>query len=95
MLSCNTQIVCVYEATCSVVERLVVSVDVEKDWGQDTSMWQVALLFSPSATLIVQFHIEPATGQQVLDYSTLWAVLSYVVEFLYKDSIVHCVVSSR
>ena len=29
LLSCDTQIVCVYEAPCSVVERLVVSVDVE------------------------------------------------------------------
>ena len=45
--------VCVYEATCSVVERLVVSVDVENDGGQDTSLWQVGLLFSPSTTLIV------------------------------------------
>ena len=55
---------------CSVVEGLVVSVDVEKDGGQDTSLWQAVLLFSPSAMLIVQFHIEPPTGQQVLDYST-------------------------
>ena len=69
LLSCDTQIVCVYEATCSVVERLVVRVDVEKDGGQDTS-WQAVLLFSPSATLIVQFHIDPPTGQHVLDYST-------------------------
>ena len=36
LLSCDTQIVCVYEAMCSVVERLVVSVDVERDGGQDT-----------------------------------------------------------
>ena len=70
LLNCDTQIVCVYEATCSVGERLVVSVDVEKDVGQDTSLWQAVLLFSPSATLIVQFHIEPTTGQHVLDYST-------------------------
>ena len=69
-LSCDTQIVCVYEATCSVVERLVISVDVEKDGGQDNSLWQVVLLFSPSTTLNVQFHIEPPTGQHVLDYST-------------------------
>ena len=68
LLNC-TQIVCVYEARCSVVERLVVSVDVEKDGGQDTSLWQAVLLFSSSATLIVQFHIEPPTGQHVLDYS--------------------------
>ena len=33
LLSCDTQIVCVYEATCPVVEMLVVSVDVEKDGG--------------------------------------------------------------
>ena len=70
LLSCDTQIVCVYEATCSVVERLVVSVDVEKDGGQDTSLWQAVILFSPSATLIIQFHIDPSTGQHVLDYST-------------------------
>ena len=38
LLICDTQIVCVYEATCSVVERLVVIVDVEKDGGQDTSL---------------------------------------------------------
>ena len=38
LLSCDTHIVCVYESTCSVVERLVVSVDVEKDGGQDTSL---------------------------------------------------------
>ena len=55
---------------CSVVERLVVSVDVEKDGGQDTSLWQAVLLFSPSTTPIVQFHIESPTGQHVLDYST-------------------------
>ena len=70
LLSCDTQIVCVYEATCSVVERLVVSVGVENDGGQNTSLLQAVLLFSPSATLIVRFHIEPPTGQYVLDYST-------------------------
>ena len=70
LLSCGTQIVCVYEVTCSVLERLVVSVYVENDVTQDTSLWQAVLLFSPSATLIVQFHIEPPTGQHVLDYST-------------------------
>ena len=74
LLSCDTQIVCVYEDTCSVVVRLVVRVDVEKDGGQDTSLWQAVLLFSPSTTLIVQFHIETPTGQHVLDYSTSWAV---------------------
>ena len=47
------------------MERLVVSVDVEKDGGQDTSLWQAVLLFPPSATLIVQFHIEPPTGQHI------------------------------
>ena len=45
-------------------------VDVEKHGGQDTSLWQAILLFSPSASFIVQFHIEPPTGQHVLDYST-------------------------
>ena len=70
LLSCDTQIVCIYEATCSIVERLVISIDVEKDGGQDTSLWQAVLLFSLSTTLIVQFHIEPPTGQHVLDYST-------------------------
>ena len=59
LLSCDTQIVCVYEATCFVVERMVVSVDVEKDGGQDTFLWQAGFLFSPSTMLIVQFHIEP------------------------------------
>ena len=53
-----------------VVEGLVVSVDVEKDGGQDTSLWQAVLLFPTSATLIVQFHIESPTGQHILDYST-------------------------
>ena len=57
LLSCDTQIVCVYEPTCSVVERLVVSVHVEKDGGQDTSLWQAILLFSPSATLIVKLQM--------------------------------------
>ena len=55
---------------CSVVERLVVSVDVEKDGGQYNSLWQAVLLFSPSATFNVQFHIEPPTRQHVPDYST-------------------------
>ena len=67
---CATQIVCVYEATCSVVRRMVVSVDVEKGGGQDTSLWYAVLLFSPSTTLIVQFHIEPPTVRHVLDYAT-------------------------
>ena len=70
LLSCGTQIDCVYEAMRSVVERQVVSVDVEKDGGQDIFLWLAVLLFSPSTTLIVQFHIEPPTGQHVLDYST-------------------------
>ena len=48
----------------------MVSVEVEKDGGQDTSLWQVVGLISPSTTLIFQFHIEPPTGQHVLDYST-------------------------
>ena len=42
-----------YEATCSVVERLIVSVDVERDGGKDTSLWQAVLLFPPSATLML------------------------------------------
>ena len=45
LISCDTQIVCVYEATCSAVERLVVSLEVEKDGGQDTSLWHAVLLF--------------------------------------------------
>ena len=43
LLSCDTHIICVYEASCSVVERLVVSVDVEKDGGQDTSTYNLLL----------------------------------------------------
>ena len=70
LLNCDTQIVCVYEATCPFVERLVVSVYDEKDGGQDTSLWQAVLLFSPSATVIVQFLIELPTAVHVLDYST-------------------------
>ena len=72
LLSCDTQIVCVYEATYSVVERLVVIVDVEKDGGQDTSMWQAVLLFPPSDTLIVKFpHRTP--------YWTACSGLRYIV----------------
>ena len=41
------------------MERLVVSVDVEKDGGQDTC-----------GTLIVQFDIKPPTGQQIMHYYT-------------------------
>ena len=67
LLSCNIQIVCVYKSTCSVVERLVVNIDVEKDGGQDTSLCQAVLMFSPSSTLIVQFHIDPSTGQHALE----------------------------
>ena len=52
------------------MEWLVVSLDVKKDGGQDTSLWQAVILFHPSATLIVQFHIKPPTGQHILDYST-------------------------
>ena len=48
LLNCDTQIVCVYEARCYVVQRIVVSVYGEKDPGQDTSLWQAVLLFSPS-----------------------------------------------
>ena len=61
LLRCDTYIyiVCIYEA-----------VDVENDGGQDTSLWHAGLLFPPSATLIVQFHIELPTGQYILDYST-------------------------
>ena len=46
---------------------LVVSVDVEKGGGHDTSLCQASILFSPSATLIVEFHIEPPIGQHILD----------------------------
>ena len=49
---------------------LIISVDVEKDGGQDTSLWQAVLLFPPYATLIVQFPIDPPTGQHILDNST-------------------------
>ena len=55
---------------CSNEKRLVISVYVKKDGGQDTFLWQIVLLFVPSATLIVQFHIEHHTGQHILDYST-------------------------
>ena len=50
--------------------KLIVSVDVEKDGGQDHSQWQTVFFVPPSSTFIVQFHIEPPTGQHILDYST-------------------------
>ena len=50
LLSCDTYIVSVYVAMCSVVERMAVNRDVEKDEGQDTSLWHTVRLFSPSAT---------------------------------------------
>ena len=62
---------------------LVVSVDVDKEVGQDTFLWQAVLLFPSSAMPIGQFHIEPPTGQHILDYSTYRAVLGYVVESRY------------
>ena len=51
------------------MERLVISVDVEKDGGQGTYLWQAFLLFPQSATFIVEVHIEPPTGQRIRDYS--------------------------
>ena len=69
---------------CSAVESLVVSVYVKKDGGQDTSLWQAVLLFYPSATLIVRFHIEPPDGQHILDY--------YCCE---NFSTIYCYCSSR
>ena len=49
---------------CQVV-RLYSVVD-----GDRTLPCQAVLQFSLSATLIVQLHIEPPTGQHGLDYST-------------------------
>ena len=59
------------------------------------SLGQAILLLSPSATLIVQFHIESSVGQHVLKDSTLLDVLGCVVELLDEDPMVHCVVSCR
>ena len=58
-------------------------------------MWQASCLFSPSAAFVVVFHIESSVGQQVLDKSTVFAVLSSVVEFMYPKSMVCCVVRCR
>ena len=36
VLSCDTQIVCVDETPCSIMDGLIVCVDVEKDRGENT-----------------------------------------------------------
>ena len=76
LMSCDMQIVCVYEATCFVVEMLVISVDVEFNGKQDTSLWQAILLLPPSATLIVQFHTDPTES---IFWITLHSGLSCVM----------------
>ena len=63
------------------MEGLVVSVYVENNRGQDDILKlkrllmiliyvTTVLMFPPSATLIVQLHIEPSTVQHIVDYST-------------------------
>ena len=76
------------------MDWLIVSVDVEKDKGEDTSLWQTILLYSPSASFIVQLHIESSVLHQGLDDSTKYAILGCVVECLYQKSMIHCVLSS-
>ena len=45
--------VCVDEAPGSIVDRLVVGVDVELGWREYTTLWQAILLLSPSAAFFV------------------------------------------
>ena len=46
-------IVCVDEAPGSIVDRLVVGVDVEYGWCECTTLWQTIIFLSPSATFVV------------------------------------------
>ena len=38
VLGCDTQIVCVDETPCSIMDGLIVCVDVEKDRGENTTL---------------------------------------------------------
>ena len=38
ILGCDTQIVCVDETPCSIMDGLIVYVDVEKDRGENTTL---------------------------------------------------------
>ena len=43
VLSCDAQIVCVYESPCSIMDWLIVYVDVEMGWGDNISLRKTVL----------------------------------------------------
>ena len=76
LLSCNTQIVCVYEVTCFVVERLIVSVDVEKD-GVGVEHFPVASRSSVFSICYAHCSVPHRTS-----YWTACSGLLYIVDCL-------------
>ena len=44
VLGCDTQIVCIDETPCSIMDGLIVCVDVEKDRGESTTLGEAILL---------------------------------------------------
>ena len=78
-------VIMLYYMLLSIVERLVVVVDVEQGWYKYTTLWHAILLLSPSAAFVVFFHIESSVGQQVLNDSTKFVVLCSVVEFCIRS----------
>ena len=49
----DTYIVCVDEDPGSIVDRLVVGIDVELGWFEYTTLWQAIILLSSSAAFVV------------------------------------------
>ena len=52
VLGNDTQNVCVDEVPCSIMDKLIVCVDVEYDSGENTSLVHAILLQSPSASVV-------------------------------------------
>ena len=47
------------------MDRLVVSVHIEEEWGEDTSLWETIFLGAPPTPLAFEIHIEPPVWQQI------------------------------
>ena len=68
----------------SLCMGLIVSVDVAQYKGKDTSLGQAIPQVPPSATLIVQYHIESSVGQHIMNDLAEVTVFGDVIKRLFK-----------
>ncbi len=93
-LSRGCQIICIQEMLCLVTNWLVIRIDIEQSWGQNTTLWQTVVLPPPITGLPLMGNVEHPVVQHGFDDCSEFEVPCYFVYLLAQQVMVYCVTCS-